>query len=296
MTFKTLTLNDQPIFRAKEKAAPPVTSDAVFTNLFIWRSYYRPQWAEACGCLCLIAEPEGEAPFGFPPVGPGDQLAALDFTAAALKERGASPVFQRVPEPLVEKIEAAQSPYAWEHDRDNDDYVYSRERVATLAGRKMHQKKNHYNYFVSHNQFECLPIGRELLPSLLAVQENWLATKEEQNVPLSQLRCEIESVHELLLHLDDLNQMGMAIKIDGKIEAFTIGELVAPDTIVVHLEKANYDIRGLFVATASHFSRQMPESVLYINREQDLGLPGLRHSKESLKPEFMRRKFIVRPK
>lgn len=295
MKFKELTLEDQPIFRSMEKAAPPSTSDTVFTNLFIWRSYYRPLWAEAHGCLCLIAAPEGEEAFGLPPVGPGDQAAALDFTALALREMGAGVVFQRVPEALVEKL-SADGPYAWEHDRDNDDYIYPRERLATLGGRKMHQKKNHYNYFSAHNQFECLPISLELLPSLLAVQEGWLATKEEQNIPSSQLSHEIESVYELLRHMDDLHQTGMAIKINGKIEGFTMGELVGPDTVVVHIEKANYDIRGLFVAISSHFSQSWPESVLYMNREQDLGLPGLRHSKESLKPEFMRQKFIVTAK
>ncbi|UQZ90134.1 hypothetical protein C4J81_13365 [Deltaproteobacteria bacterium Smac51] len=296
MTFKPLTLKDQPIFRAMEKAAPPTTSDTVFTNLFIWRSYYRPLWVEAHGCICLIAAPEGEEPFGLPPVGPGDQVAALDFTLAALRERTANPIFRRVPEELAEKLEAAGSPYTWEHDRDNDDYIYPRERLCTLGGRKMHQKKNHYNYFVSHNQFECIPITKALVPDLLAVEESWLATKEEQNISASHLSHEVESVYELLRHMDELNQIGMAITIDGKIEGFTMGELVGPDTVVVHIEKADYEVRGLFVAISSHFCRQLPEEVVYINREQDLGLPGLRHSKESLKPEFMRRKFIVRPK
>ncbi len=212
-----------------------------------------------------------------------------------LRERGAKPVVRRVPEQLVEKL-AADGPYAWEHDRDSDDYIYPRERLASLSGRKMHQKKNHYNYFVGHNQFECLPISLELLPALLSVQEGWLATKEEQNVPPSQFSHEIESVHELLRNMDNLRQTGMAIRINDKIEGFTMGELVGPDTVVVHIEKANYEVRGLFVAISSHFSRQLPAEVLYINREQDLGLPGLRHSKESLKPEFMRRKFTVTPR
>lgn len=295
MTFKALTLEDKTLFRSMEKAAPPLTSDTVFTNLFIWRSYYRPQWAEAHGCLCLIAAPDGGEPFGLPPVGSGDQVAALDFTRQALAERGVSPVFKRVPEDLVAKLEAAHSPYTWAHDRDNDDYIYPRERLATLSGRRMHQKKNHYNYFIGHNQFECLPLTKELLPSLLSVQEEWLATKEEQNMPMSQFSHEIESVHELLSNMDELNQLGIAIKINDKIEGFTLGELVGTDTVVVHIEKADYNVRGLFVAISSHFCQSLPTDVLYINREQDLGLEGLRHSKESLKPEFMRRKFTVIP-
>ena len=160
----------------------------------------------------------------------------------------------------------------------------------------MNQKKKHYHFFVNHRQFECLPITDELVPDLLAVQESWLAIKEEQNIPLSHLRHEVESVHELLRHFKDLDQLGLAIRINGRIEGFTMGEVMSPDTVLVHLEKATYDIRGLFVALSSHFCRQLPPEIVYVNREQDLGLPGLRHSKESLKPDHMRRKFIVTPR
>lgn len=294
--MKALTLEDQSIFRAAEKASPLVLSDTIFTNLFIWRSYYRPSWVEAHGCICLIAEPENEEAFGLPPVGGGDQLAALDFTLELLKAKTERPVFRRMPEYLAEKIEAAGRPFICEHDRDNDDYIYPRAQLCSLSGRKMHQKKNHYNYFVSHYNFECLPVTPELMPELLAVQDSWLATKEERNVPSNQLRHEIESVHELLNHFEDLGQIGLAIRIDDRIMGFTIGEVMSPDTVVVHLEKADYEIRGLFVALSSHLCRLFPPDIDYINREQDLGLEGLRRSKESLKPDHMRRKFIVSPR
>ncbi len=295
MTFKPLTLEDQPVFRRAEKAAPEVLADTIFTNLFIWRSYYRPTWLEADGCICLIAHPEGEEPFGLPPVGGGDLLSALDFTLETLKTMTGQPVFKRMPEFLVERLEAEKRPYSWEHDRDNDDYVYRREQICTLGGRKLHQKKNHYNYFVSHYQYECLPLSPDLTPELLAVQESWLATKEEQNASSRHLTYEVESVHELVKHREELNQIGLAIRIDGRIAGFTIGEVIAPDTVLVHLEKADYEIRGLFVAISSHFCREMPPEIVFINREQDLGLPGLRHSKESLRPDHMRRKYIVKP-
>ena len=296
MTFKPLSLEDQAAFQKAGLAAPPVVADTVFTNLFIWRSYYRPVWAEAHGCLCLIARPEGEEAFGLAPLGGGDHLAALDFTLEHLWTLTGAPRFKRVPEALTEEIQAAGRPYDLVHDRDNDDYVYLAEQLRTLSGRRLHQKKNHYNSFVSHNQFECLPITEELVPDLLAVQEGWLAIKEEQNMSLNHLRHEVESVHELLRHFKELDQLGLAIRINGRIEGFTMGEIMSPDTVLVHLEKANSEIRGLFVALSMHFCRELPPEIVYVNREQDLGLPGLRHSKESLKPDHMRRKFIVTPR
>lgn len=296
MKFKPLTLDDQPVFRAAEQSVPQLIGDTNFTNLFIWKSYYHPTWLEAHGCVCLMANPAGEEPFGLPPVGSGDQLAALDLTLEALKELTDQPVFKRVPEALVERLAAAGRPYDCRHDRDNDDYIYLREQLCGLGGRRMHQKKNHYNYFVNHYQFECLPLTRTLVPELLNVQESWLATKEERNVPIGHLENEVESVHELLRHFEELKQLGLAIRIDGRIAGFTMGEVLSPDTVLVHLEKADYEIRGLFVALSSHFCRTLPPGIVYINREQDLGLPGLRRSKESLKPDHLRRKYIVTPK
>jgi hypothetical protein len=297
MAFTTLTLADLDKFRAAEKSVPEAHSSEVnFTNLFIWRSYYRAGWAEYAGCLCLIASPEGEEPFGLPPVGGGDRLAALDFTLAELAGRTAVPVCRRVPEGLVRQIRESGLAYAVVPDRDNDDYIYLVSQLATLSGRRMHQKKNHYNYFVAHHQFECLSVTADLKPALLAVQESWLATKlERDQIPPRQLRHGAESVREILEHLDELSLLGLAIRLNGHLEGFTLGELVKPDTIQVHIEKANPEIRGLFVALTSHFCRTLTPAVTYINREQDLGLPGLRKSKESLKPDHLLHKFTIAP-
>jgi hypothetical protein len=99
---------------------------------------------------------------------------------AALARRGAAPVCRRTPEILVDQLRASGRSYDVVPDRDNDDYIYQVNQLATLGGRRMHQKKNHYNYFVAHNQFECLPVTSGLTPELLAVQESWLATKVER--------------------------------------------------------------------------------------------------------------------
>ncbi len=289
-----MSLADQAIFREAEKSSVQLVGDTNFSNLFIWRSYYRPLWAQADGCLCLIARPENEEPFGLPPVGGGDRLAALEKSAQYLRQWTDRPSFRRVPEDLAQQIEGSYLPYELVHDRDNDDYVYLRQQLCSLGGRRMHQKKNHYNYFVSHYQFECLPISDELLPDLLSVQEGWLATKQERdNLSAGQFKYELESVRELLTHHRELGQWGLAIRIDGRLEAFTLGEALSQDTALVHVEKANYEIRGLYVALLSHFCRQLPEQIVYINREQDLGLEGLRQSKESLKPDHLRRKFVA---
>lgn len=295
MNFKPLSLQDHDIFKKMQWSDEQIISETTFTNLFIWNDYYQTIWAEHNGCLCLIARPVDGQPFGLPPLGGGQWDQALNVTIAELKTITDTPSIRRVPEYMVEKIQAAGLPYDAQHDRDNDDYVYQAEALRTLSGRRMHQKRNHYNYFLAHNQFECVPITRELVPDLLAVQEGWLANKEDQNFVMDHLEYEKKSVHELLTHFESLDQLGLAIKIDGRIEGFTMGELMSHNTALVHLEKANSEIRGLFVALSSHFCGLLPPEIIYVNREQDLGIPGLRHSKESLKPDHMRRKFVLIP-
>jgi hypothetical protein len=107
---------------------------------------------------------------------------------------------------------------------------------------------------------------------------------------------EKESLHFLLENMETLEVEGLAVRVDGRIEAFTVGERLSPDTALIHAEKGNPDIRGIYVAMLSSFCRQSFSDLPYINREQDLGLPGLRQSKESLKPDHLRRKFQVEPR
>jgi hypothetical protein len=292
MDFKTLGLEDRPIFRASESRTPLYSSDANFSNMLIWRGFYHFSWAEAHGCLLVKAEPEVGTPFALPPLGGGDVLAAVDALAESLAE----PRFSRVPEATASMIAAARPGWIVEPDPDNDDYVYLAEKLITLSGRRMHQKKNHYNNFIQNNRFELVEVTEALRDELIEVEAKWLTSKTEKLGPDNHLSHEREAVHILLENLSALEMRGLAIRIDGKIEAFTLGEPLSPDTALIHVEKGNPDIRGIYVALCSRFCGAYFSDMTYINREQDLGLPGLRQSKESLKPDHMRKKFNIWPK
>jgi hypothetical protein len=126
--------------------------------------------------------------------------------------------------------------------------------------------------------------------------ERWLSYKLEQGWKDSHLTMEKEAISNILAEYDALGVGGLAIRVNGKIEAFSIGEMLNDDTMVVHVEKGNPEIRGIYVAICSNFCRTLFPQATYVNREQDLGLPGLRHSKLSLKPSSFVHKFIVNPK
>ncbi|MDR1166871.1 MAG: phosphatidylglycerol lysyltransferase domain-containing protein [Deltaproteobacteria bacterium] len=291
MAFLPLTLGDRALFREFEKKSPLVASDANFTNMFIWRNYYRFSWERLGDSLCVIANPEGGKPFAFPPLGDSRDPRAWDHLAASLEE----PNFQRVPEELAAFVGEIRPGWLVVPDRDNDDYVYLGEKLQTLSGRSMHQKKNHYNYFIQNYRHEFLPIHKDLFPELMAMEDQWLTFKADKGAELSHLKMEREAIHNILVHFDELEVAGLAVKIDGAIEAYAIGENLNADAAVVHVEKGNPEIRGIYVALCSHFCRNVFPAATYVNREQDLGLAGLRRSKESLKPHHFNRKFKITP-
>ncbi|MDR2611791.1 MAG: phosphatidylglycerol lysyltransferase domain-containing protein [Deltaproteobacteria bacterium] len=296
--FVPLALDDRPVFRALELACPLEGSDAAFTNLYIWQNYYRFTWARLGEALCLMAAPERGEPFCLPPLGYRASLAAWDMMAEHMRCLSLPPVFSRVPERDALLVKAARPDWEIEPDRDNDDYVYDANKLRTLSGRSMHQKKNHYNHFVQNYRAEYLPITRDLFPELRSLEDKWLTLKAEKEGAgaATHLAMEREAIHALLESFETLGQKGLAIVINGRIEAFTAGEMLTPDTLLVHVEKGNPEIRGIYVALCSHFVREVFPEAAYVNREQDLGLPGLRRSKESLKPHHFVRKYRVIPR
>jgi hypothetical protein len=291
MSLKPLALEDRPRFRALERAFPPATSDVNFTNMFIWNDYYHFSWAMAFGCLCLVARPEGQEPFAMPPLGGGDAVKAAEFLFGEL----GMPAMSRVPEAMAALLARERPSWRAEPDPDNDDYVYLTEKLINLSGRRMHQKKNHLNYFRQNYRAEYVEVTGGLVPELTQVEDLWLTAKTEKVGPQSHLVMERKAVHLLLANLGALELSGLAIRVDGKIQAFAIGEELSPDTGLVHVEKGNPEFRGIYVALCSEFCRRSFASLAYVNREQDLGLPGLRFSKESLKPHRMAKKFVIRP-
>jgi hypothetical protein len=275
-----------------EKRRPLYTSDANFTNMFIWQGFYHFSWTTAHDCLCLIAVPDGGPSFAMPPLGVGDAQKAVDFMVDQME----TPRLSRIPEDLAEAIQKAHPTWEVERDVDNDDYVYLTDKIINLSGRRMHQKKNHFNSFVKNNRFELVTVTPALRDELVEVEAKWLTSKTEKIGENTHLQIEKEAVHLLLEHFVALEMQGLAIRIDGRIEAFSLGESLSPDTALIHVEKGSPDIRGIYVALCSSFCRAAFADKTFVNREQDLGLPGLRWSKESLKPDHMRKKFTILPR
>jgi hypothetical protein len=291
--FKNLELQDKKIINRFLKQDPPRISEMTFTNLFIWRHKYEPSWTIAEDCLLIICKPKDHAVFGLQPVGPGDKAKALRRLFEHLKSLPSDVCVERVDEEFV-KAHVAPDQYTAELDRANSDYVYLAQDLIQLAGNKFHRKKNHVNQFIKKNVFEYRALDPDLLKSFLDLQESWCQLRECVTHP--DLWSEDYAVHTALTHFKDLDFQGGAILMNNKVEAFALGEPLNADTAVIHIEKANPEINGLYAAINQLFCQNAWAGMRYINREQDLGVEGLRQAKESYNPDHMVHKYTVKPK
>jgi hypothetical protein len=290
--FIPIEIQHKEIFSHFFLQDPPHTSELTFTNLFIWRHHYNPLWFQWENCLLIILRPQGIPPFCLPPIGPGNKGKALDTLCEHVKQLTPEVRVCRVSENFVEKY-VDPDRYASLLDRDNSDYVYRSLDLIQLAGRKYHKKKNLLNQFTKNYVFNYRRLDMELVECLLDMQEKWCRLKDCADK--SDLLAEDYAIYEALTHFEELDYQGGAIEINSRIEAFSLGEPLNTDTAVIHFEKANPEIPGLYSAINQLFCSNEWSNIEYINREQDMGIEGLRKAKESYNPHHMVNKYTLSP-
>jgi uncharacterized protein len=291
--FKDLDFEDKEVFDRYLRMDPPVISELTFTNLFIWRHKHRPAWRVEEGFLLVLFRPEGRDPFGLFPLGEGDKRKALDLLVRELGDCTPDVKICLVDE---ERVRAHVDPdrFTVLPDRDNSDYVYAVEDLIRLSGNKYHRKKNHFNQFVKKHTYEYRPLDGELVEACLEMQEAWCRLRECVEDP--GLSSEDLTIREALTRFGKLDYHGAAILMEGQVEAFSLAEPLNGDTVVVHFEKANPEVPGLYAAINQLFCSNAWSHMKYVNREQDLGIEGLRKAKESYYPHHMVNKYTLIPK
>ncbi len=291
--LKALEFEDKGYFDEFLRKDPPLISELTFTNLYMWRHKHRPAWRMGEGCLLLVFQPPGQNPFGLFPIGRGDKTKALELLLQELRSLSPDVKIRLVDE---EKVNAHADPgrFLVEPDRDNSDYVYLARDLIELSGNKYHRKKNHLNQFLRNNSYDYRPLDVELVECFLDMQEEWCRMRECVEDP--GLSAEDFAIREALCRFGELDYQGAAIVMNGKVEAFSIGERLNEDTAVIHFEKANPNVPGLYAAINQLFCLHAWAGVKYVNREQDLGIEGMRKSKQSYYPHHMVNKYTLIPR
>jgi hypothetical protein len=284
MNLRLLSLDDRIFVTEYLRKFPPEISELTFTNLYAWH-HTRPLWIdELGGSLIFFAETKTGLVVLGNPVGPVS-LAEV-FAAYANRITG----IERFPKGKIADVSLPPGSMVVE-DRDNSDYVYRREDLATLAGRNFTKKRNHINQCLAAYNCRYEIITAETVPECLAMQDRWCIARDCKAEP--GLCGEYQAIEETLQHYMEFGLTGGAIRIDGTIEAFAVGEALSPATAVCHFEKAMPQFQGLGQLINQWFARNNLAAFTYINREQDLGVPGLRRAKESYYPDHLVEKVRI---
>ena len=290
--FVPLSLEHKETIDSLLARVVPVISEHTFTNLFIWRRHYGYRISGFEDGVLLLVEPPEEEPFFMPPMGFADPYNAVKACLGYLEERGSSKGVHRMEQTVADKFLRKDDTLILEPDRDNFDYVYLTKDLIDLAGRKYHRKKNHLNKFLKNFSFEYRNLTPDLLDDCFQLIEEWCILKNCEESP--SLAGEAQAIQEALNNMETLSFKGGALLVEGRLEAFSLAEPLNPNTAVIHIEKANGDIQGIYAAINQQFLEHEWSSFEFVNREQDLGQEGLRKAKESYLPDHYVKKCTVR--
>jgi len=294
MDFQPLKLEHKPIFDRMFSRAQSDNSWFTFVNLFIWQDAYHPEWALEDDCLFITLSRHGIF-YAFPPFIPSEQ----DFPAAVNKLvnyfdfRGLPFLLKGLSAPLAELLTAHQAGrFTATPRRDRYDYVYLTTDLAELNGRKYHSKRNHITNFSALNpDWRYGKLTPSRIPECLEIATLWCAHRECAIYP--DLALEYQAIQLAFANYEALGLQGGVILVNNKVQAFTFGEKLNKEMTVIHIEKANPRIDGLYAIINKEFCLNAWQDVTYINREEDLGIHGLRKAKESYFPVKLIEKYDI---
>ncbi len=294
--FKAIELSDKDILNRFFYACQNQNSECTFTNLYMWRRCYAVRWAVTDNHL--IVEPNAfEESWILPPYGSKENddnfRAAIEHVAADYRDRNKQLVIRAVTEKDKERLERLfPDQFEFEEEFDIEDYIYDAEKMRTLKGRKLSKKRNHINAFkAAHPEYELVPLTADNINLAWDFVEHWCGQRNCETGVDDSLLCERQAICDALAQFAELDYKGLMISVDGRIVALTFGEMVNKDTVVVHVEKAFSEYRGLYPLINQEFQNYYWQDAKYVNREEDMGLEGLRAAKRSYYPEYMLKKY-----
>ncbi len=290
MEWKEIALEDGTWITQKMREDDRRGCEYSFCNNFIWRNVYKVLVTELCGCCIIKFDAGGEECFAFP-IGGGDKRRAIELLIeeADGKKLCLDSLLTQDKE-LLEKWFPGQ--FSVSEERDGFDYLYTVEKLTSLAGKKLHGKRNHIARFKESNDWRYEPMTSENKTECLVMNRRWCDRQQcKWNRSMEDEFC---AVQEAIEHFEELSLVGGVLYSGEEIVAFTIGEPLNSDTFVVHIEKAFPDIQGAYPMINQQFVEHECQNFTYVNREEDTGAEGLRRAKLSYYPDILLEKFSAK--
>ena len=289
--FKSFQIEHKDVIDDIINNYQPKASEYCFAYLFAWQNHFHFKWTIHNDFLLILGKKDNNF-YCLSPIGNGDRiqitLEVLNWLSTL--QDISHPYIDRVDNKFISDIKHHPDIFV-RTDRDYYDYIYTSANLINLKGRKYHAKRNHIHNFKENHSFEYEKIKSENLINCRQIAEKWCKMKNcDEN---SSLQAEKEALFRVLNNFDDLGMSGGLISVDGSYEAFTIGEKLNNEMAVVHYEKADPNIQGLYQIINQKYCEKEWQNVKYINREQDMGIPGIRKAKKSYHPEFFVKKYTI---
>ncbi|MBD3211898.1 MAG: DUF2156 domain-containing protein [Candidatus Lokiarchaeota archaeon] len=297
-----IELTSKPIFTQYFKDYPPEISEFTFTNLFAWQEHYNLLFMEWRDHLLIFSKDflgkwkasqrrVNNPLFFFPPVGESPEIVIIE-----LFKKYKSLEIHRADEPIISKLQStpdfSELNLKIIEDRDNWDYVYDKSELIDLAGNKYRSKRRQLEKFLEHYKYEFYLISEEWLESCKNFQEKWCLINECQKN--KDLQEEQNAIERLFNNYTELDYNGGILLVDDNTAGYTIGEMLNKNTNVIHIEKAHVYYQGSYQTINNFFLKECcSQDAEFVNREQDLGIEGLRKAKQSYHPHHMVKKYII---
>ena len=290
--FRPITAADADLLRSFTTESKCMNCDLNVANLCSWQFLYHTEYAVVEGFLVLRFVADGHITY-MKPIGKGDLRHVLELLRADARSLGDTLRVACVC-PCAQALmnESMPEAFTFEINRDKSDYLYLREKLVTLAGKKLQPKRNHVSKFKrTYPNYEYRPLTADLVPDCIRLGEEWCRTTDSGMQHA--MEAEQHMIAYALQHIDELHIIGGTLFVEDKMVAFTFGARINAEAFDVCVEKADTTYEGAYAMINNEFVSRLPEDIVYINREEDLGLEGLRKAKLSYQPDLILDKMVA---
>ena len=287
INFKPIAIEDKKIYEPFLHDGTERGCEYSFTNLFLWGNQQAAIYKDH---LVLFSEFNNRRIYPYP-LGKGEKKPVIDALMDDAKERNIPFYLSGLYGDARQTLEELYpDKFQFHSDPDSYDYVYAIDDLADLKGKKYHRKKNHFNRFRNtFPDYTVQPLTVETLCLAREMADIWYHDRLSES-PENDYQLEQTALNKALLHFEELNMEGLLLLHDEKVLAFTIGSRLSDTTFDIHFEKARWDVNGAYTAINCEFARYLRSKypkICFLDREDDMGLEGLRKAKQSYYPHHM---------
>ncbi|MBQ8545431.1 MAG: DUF2156 domain-containing protein [Clostridia bacterium] len=288
LKFRPLTINDKALYEKYLFSDATRGCELSFSNLISWG---RHELAE-CGDFCVLYSFYGKYSFYPYPVGCGDAFPVIEAIIKDAKSRGITPIISGIlPEKLEQFLEVYGERVELESKLGSFDYVYDINDLSTLSGKKYHKKRNHLNNFKKKfPSYQIEEITPENLHRVREMSERWYIEKQKAD-PENDITYERNALARALDNFEALKLDGIMITNGEKVLAFTMGSRLSRDTYDVQFEKAAPEAYSAINYEFANYIKNKYLDIKFLDREEDMGVLGLRKAKSSYYPHHMTEKY-----